>query len=287
MARPLRIELAGALYHVTSRGNARQAIFLDDDDRRLFLHRLGQVVRARRWRCVAWCLMTNHYHVVVETPRPDLSRGMQRLNATYSQGFNARHERTGHVLQGRFAAVLVERESHWLELARYVVLNPVRAGMVRWPEEYPWSSLRATLGLEPLPEWLEAAPLLAAFGSRARYLEFVRAGIGLDSPWSRLRGVLLGSDEFVERMAPRLDPGATEREVPRRQRLASRPSLEALLPPAIGADRALRNARIRQVLRSGDFSAAEVGRHLGLHYSTISRIAANPSGGARGTAATG
>jgi REP element-mobilizing transposase RayT len=272
MARPLRIELPGALYHVTSRGNARQAIFLDDADRRSFLHRLGRVVQAHGWRCLAYCLMPNHYHLFVETPRADLSRGMQKLNATYSQGFNARHERVGHVLQGRFSAILVERESHLLEVARYVVLNPVRAGIVASPEAYPWSSLRAVLGLDPAPAWLASDALLAGFGSASHYLEFVRAGRGASAPWSRLRGPVLGSDAFVERTA--LDPGRAPREVPRRECRGPRLSLDVLLPARVRSDRELRNAAIRQLLLSADFSAAEVGRHLGLHYSTISKIVA-------------
>lgn len=274
MARPLRIEFAGALYHVTSRGNAREPIFLDDGDRHAFLERLAEVVDRHRWLCHAYCLMTNHYHLLVETPAADLSRGMHLLNGVYSQRFNVRHERVGHVLQGRFTAILVERESHHFELARYVVLNPVRAGIVRAPEEYRWSSLRATVGLDPAPPWLATGALLVGFGSRARYLAFVRAGIGLASPWTRLRGVLLGSDEFVARLAPRIDPKAAEAEIPRDQRLGSRPSLESLFPPAVCSNRRLRNARIRDLARSGRFSVAEVGRHLGLHYSTVSRIAA-------------
>jgi putative transposase len=277
MARPLRIELPGALYHITSRGNARQAIFFDDDDRRLFLHRLGAVVRTHGWRCRAYCLMPNHYHLLVETPRPNLSRGMQRLNATYSQGFNARHDRVGHVLQGRFSAILVERDSHLLEVSRYVVLNPVRAGLVDSAEAYAWSSLRATIGLEPAPGWLAAVDLLAGFGSAASYLTFVQAGRGAAAPWAGRRGPALGSAAFVERVIPRLDPGAGPREVPRRERRASRPPLDVMLPAAIRADRPRRNARIRELLRSAEFSAAEIGRHLGLHYSTISKIAAGPA----------
>ena len=140
MARPLRIEFEGALYHVTSRGNARQAIFLDDEDRERFLERLGKVVDRFGWLCHAYCLMTNHYHLLLETPAANLSRGMQLLNGTFTQAFNRRHGRVGHVLQGRFKGILVEKESHLLELARYVVLNPVRAGVVRHPREYGWSS---------------------------------------------------------------------------------------------------------------------------------------------------
>jgi putative transposase len=279
MARPLRIAYPGALYHLTSRGNARQPIFLDDGDRRLFLHHLGEVVGRSRWRCRAFCLMTNHYHLLVETPEANVSRGMQRLNSLYSQGFNARHERVGHVLQGRFTGILVEQEEHELELARYVVLNPVRASLVAGPEEYPWSSLRATLGLDPCPEWLDAGSLRAAFGSRARYLEFVRAGIGRAAPWSLLRGVLLGSDEFVARLAPHVDPRLVAGELPREQRLGARPSLEVLLTDEVIASRRRRNEAIRELAHSGRYSMAEIARHLGLHYSTVSRIVGGAVGG--------
>lgn len=143
MARPLRIEYPGALYHLTSRGNARASIYADDRDRRRFLDVLGEVVESYRWCCHAYCLMPNHYHLVVDTPLANLSRGMRQLNGLYTQRYNRRHSRVGHVFQGRFKGILVERESHMLELARYVVLNPVRAGIVGAPEDYAWSSLRA------------------------------------------------------------------------------------------------------------------------------------------------
>lgn len=275
MARPLRIEFAGALYHVTSRGNARQPIFLDDSDRRRFLEQLGDVVVRHRWECHAYCLMTNHYHLLLGTLEPDLSRGMRRLNGSYAQWFNLRHERVGHVLQGRFTGIVVERESHLLELARYVVLNPVRAGVCASPEQYPWSSLPATLGLAPMPPWLDPGPLLGQFGSRSRYLEFVRKGVGAGSPWAELRGVLIGSDPFVDDLAARLRDKTVDPEVPREQRMWLRPSLPDLFPPEARSSRRARNSRIRELTRSGQFTAAEISRFLGLHHSTVSRIAAD------------
>src|SRR6185369_14352378 len=129
MARPLRLEFEGALYHVTSRGNERSPIFRDDRDRTKFLEILGSIASVSRWAVHAYCLMGNHYHLLLETPRPNLSAGMQRINGRYTQWFNRRHRRAGHLLQGRFKAILVERDPHLLELCRYVVLNPVRAGM--------------------------------------------------------------------------------------------------------------------------------------------------------------
>jgi len=277
MARPLRIEFPGALYHVTSRGNARGLIFLDDVDRKEFLWRLGGVVREHRWLCHAYCLMTNHFHLLVETPEANLSRGMRRLNGGYSQHFNRRHERVGHLLQGRFNGILVEHDSHLLELARYVVLNPVRAGMAVAPEDYRWSSLRVTLGLAPTPPWLATGALLGRFGSRARYLEFVREGVGRDSPWAGLRGAVLGSEAFVERLSGRLDVSAGETEFPRRERLAHREPLTAHFTPDVARVRSLRNDRIRTLVQSGHYTAAEIGRHLGLHYSTVSRVLASRS----------
>jgi len=129
MARPLRIEYEGGLYHVTARGNAGADIYLEDSDRERFLEILGNSVERFRWICHAYCLMDSHYHLLVETPEPNLSRGMQYLNGVYTQWFNRQRRRYGHLFQGRFKSVVVEKESYLLELARYIVLNPVRAGL--------------------------------------------------------------------------------------------------------------------------------------------------------------
>jgi REP element-mobilizing transposase RayT len=274
MARPLRIEFPGALYHLTSRGNARAAIFLGDDDRNRFLRLLGEAILKFRWRCYAYCLMTNHYHLVVETAEPNLSRGMRQLNGLYTQGFNRTHARVGHVLQGRYHGILVERETHLLELTRYLVLNPVRAGIVTAAEEYPWSSFRATLGLTAVPVWLAVDGIRAMFDSRARYFDFVRAGVGAPSPWTGLRGAVLGTDPFVAALGDRLGPVAFASEHPRRERLVARESLSERLPVDEISDREVRNARIQEVARRPEYTLAEIGRHLGLHYSTISRIVA-------------
>ena len=147
MARPLRIEFEGAFYHITARGNARQDIFLGDEDRVGFLAVLAGVVDRFGWICHEYRLMSNHYHLLIETPEANLSNGMRQLNGVYTQAFNRRHGWVGHVLQGRFKSILVEKESHLLELARYVVLNPVRANMVRYARQWKWSSYRT---LRPL-----------------------------------------------------------------------------------------------------------------------------------------
>ena len=273
MARPLRIEFPGAVYHVTSRGNARAPIFLGNGDRHLFLDTLSGVVEQHGWLCHAYCLMTNHYHLLLETPGANLSRGMRELNGLYAQCFNRRNDRVGHVFQGRFKGILVQRESHLLELARYIVLNPVRAGMECAAEDYRWSSLRATLGLVPPPPWLALDALLEPFGSPTRYRDFVREGLGAGSPWGKLRGPLLGSDQFRRRMCQHLGEGAAQREVPRRERLVWREPLEKLFPPQVIQDRTLRNEQIREARRRRGYTLTELARHLGLHYGTVSRIA--------------
>ena len=146
MTRPLRIEFAGALYHITSRGDRRETIYEDDADREAFLSVLAEVVERQNWVCHAYCLMGNHYHLVVETVEGNLSQGMRQLNGVYTQASNRRHQRTGHLFQERFKGVLVDKDAYLLELSRYVVLNPVRAGMVERPEQWPWSSHRAMMG---------------------------------------------------------------------------------------------------------------------------------------------
>jgi len=151
MARPIRLEFSGALYHVTARGNARQDIYVDDKDRRYFLETLSYCTKTYHWQCHAYCLMSNHYHLLIETGDANLSKGMRHLNGVYAQYFNTRHKRVGHLLQGRFKAILVEKESYLLELARYIVLNPVRARMLHSASGWPWSSYRPTAGLAEIP----------------------------------------------------------------------------------------------------------------------------------------
>ncbi len=226
VSRPLRLEHAGALWHVTARGNERRPIFRDDADRREFLDVLARVVTLFRWRLHAWVLMGNHYHLLLETPEPTLSRGMRQLNGSFTQRFNRRHGRVGHLFQGRFHSVLVEKDSHLLELARYVVLNPVRAGLSKTAAGWPWSSFRATAGLERPPAWLETRATLEAFGTqRGRALERYRAFVSDGhrsryDPWEQVQGqIYLGGDRFREEAAARLKDKSVSREVPGTQRL--------------------------------------------------------------------
>ena len=229
MARPLRLEYEGAVFHVTARGNALQPIFRDDVDRHRFLHLLGEEIEQQRWRCYAYCLMNNHYHLLLETPEGQLSAGMRRLNGTYTQWFNRRHKRVGHVLQGRFKSILVDKDNYLLELCRYIVLNPVRARTVTKPQDWPWSSFRATTGSLSAPSWLDVAEVLRLFNrtrvvAQQAYRKFVREGIQQDSPWEQVRGqIFLGDEAFLSKMT-RLVKGRRLTNVPRAQRQPNRPS---------------------------------------------------------------
>jgi len=206
MARPLRLEFDGALYHVTSRGNAREDIFDDDIDRKAFLEILAKVVSRFNWLCHAYCLMNNHYHLVIETPDANLSKGMRQLNGVYTQVYNRRHRSVGHLFQGRYKAILVQKESHLLAVCRYVVLNPVAAKAVARVEQWKWSSYGATAGIGKVPSWLTVDWVLGQFG-RSRYSavrhyrRFVREGLGRRSIWEGLTAqVLLGEEEFAEKL---------------------------------------------------------------------------------------
>jgi REP element-mobilizing transposase RayT len=274
MARPLRVEFEGALYHVTSRGDRREPICDDDEDRIAFLAILGRVVGDFNWICHAWCLMTNHYHLVVETPDGNLAKGMRQLNGVYTQCSNRRHGRIGHLFQGRYKAILVDEEAYLLEVARYVVLNPVRAGMVQAPGEWQWSSYRAMAGVEPAPDWLEVDALLARFGSertraQRRYAEFVAEGMGAPSLWQGLRGqIYLGDERFVRRMQARLDAEAGEDvNVPKVQRRPPAPALASIAARHKGRDQAVLAAH-----DTGQYSYQQIAEHFGVHFTTVGRI---------------
>jgi REP element-mobilizing transposase RayT len=167
MARAPRLQIEGGVYHVTARGNRRQTIFTDDRDRMRFLALLNEVAGRLDWSGHAYCLMPNHFHLLVETPGRTLSRGLQRLNGSYAQWFNWRHGLSGHLFQGRFHSVLVETDAHLLELSRYAVQNPVRARLCDSPADWPWSSCRAMLGLARPADFLAVDRVLAHFGHDA------------------------------------------------------------------------------------------------------------------------
>lgn len=168
-----RLQIAGGLYHVMSRGNERAEIFLDDFDYAEFLRRLSKVVEGFEWLCHGFCLMPNHYHLLVETPEPNLSGGMMVLNGSYARYFNWRYSRVGHVFQGPYRDRLIKREPHLIELCRYIALNPVRAKLVDDPADWPWTSYRALAGLERAPSYLEVDRIRSFFGGPHGFRDFV------------------------------------------------------------------------------------------------------------------
>lgn len=236
MSRPIRIEYPGALFHVYSRGNAKQKIFLWDSDREIFLDLLGKSVEKFRWIVTAYALMPNHFHLAVQLTTETLSRGMEWLLGEYARTFNRRHARVGHLFASRFKASLVEKESYLLELARYVVLNPVRAGIVDRPEQYRWSSHQAVMGQVPTPTWLASDVLLQQFAphtnhARAVYEAFVNAAIGRESDlWKNLVAkAYLGSDEWLREVRQQIDRRPRSSEHPRAQRVIGALPISAII----------------------------------------------------------
>ena len=268
MSRPLRIEFSGALYHVTFRGDGREDIYLDDLDRQAFLDILASVCDRYNWVVHAYCLMSNHYHLLIETPEANLSQGMRQLNGVYTQRFNRNHSRVGHVFQGRYKAILVQKDTYLLELARYIVLNPVRARMVRQARKWVWSSYLMTAGLKIAPPWLAVDWLLSAFSNNRRdaterYKQFVMEGKNQPSPWEQLRNqIYLGDEAFIEEMQCKMPVDQKLEEVPAVQKRQLPKPLNYYVEKYSGRDEAILKA-----YQSGGYSLKEVGEYFGLHYS--------------------
>lgn len=271
MARPLRLEFAGALYHVTSRGDHQEDIFLCDDDRKEWLEVLGIVCSRFNWVVHTYCQMTNHYHLLLETADGNLSGGMRQLNGLYTQRFNRRHGLAGHLFQGRYKAILVQKETYLLELTRYVVLNPLRANMVKSLEDWRWSSYPFFMEQETPPPWLDTEWLLSQFGSQRSaaitgYRQFVMAGKGLPSPLEKTRHqLLLGDDAFAERHRQTKDSEAL-REVSKAHRRSVALTLNEYRERHPNKDEAMAQAYL-----SGAYTMEEIGRYFGVHYMTVSR----------------
>ncbi|MEO6421222.1 MAG: transposase [Candidatus Nitrotoga sp.] len=271
MTRPLRLEYSGALYHVTSRGDRREDIYLDDVDREEWLQVLGHVCSRYNWVVHTYCLMTNHYHFLVETVDGNLSKGMRQLNGLYTQRFNSRHGLSGHLYQGRYKAILIQKENYLLELSRYVVLNPLRADMVKKLEDWPWSSYLATINVVGKPEWLDVDWLLGQFGKQRKsaikaYVKFVMEGKGLPSPLDQTRHqLLLGDDNFVGQYKQNKKPEAL-REISKVHRRVLALSLDEYKQ-----NHPSRNEAMARAYLSGAYSMAEIGKYFGVHYMTVSR----------------
>jgi REP element-mobilizing transposase RayT len=284
MARPLRIEFPDALYHVTSRGDRREAIFTDDSDRAQFLTLLGETCERFDAAVLAWCLMGNHYHLVLNTRAANLSQLMRHLNGVYTQRFNRRHGKVGHVFQGRFKAILVDRDAYLLAVCRYVDLNPVRAGLVAAPQDWAWSSCRALTGRAQAPPWLDTRLLHALLVpeqgpggdplrlAQQRYAEALRAGRDATLwPGALRQQVYLGSEDFVQRMQARATapaPSLAEAQVPRRQRAAP-VTLQQWLDTAPSREQALLWAHQR-----GGMTLTAMAAEIGLSLGRVSQLVA-------------
>jgi len=277
MSRPLRIEYAGAVYHVTSRGNEKKPVFKDNHDRDTFLNTLQHVNKRYNWICHAYCLMTNHYHLLIETPDGNLSLGMRQLNGVYTQLFNKYHGRNGHLFQGRFKAILIQKDSHLLEVCRYVVLNPVRANMVEAAEAWKWSSYSATAGKAAPHPCLTTDWVLGQFSGKrgkaeSEYRQFISWGIG-EKIWHQVRGqALLGEDDFVDKLADHLRRYKDIPEIPRSQRYADRPALEKLFGGDVSTNVRKRRGAVKKAVEQYGYSLRQIAAHLDLHDSSVSRI---------------
>ena len=275
MARPIRLEFAGAIYHVTTRGDEGSDVFIDDQDRLQFLAVLSEVVSRTGWLVHAYVLMDNHYHLLIETPTDNLSRGMRQLNGVYTQRFNSTHGSGGRVFQGRFKAVLVEREPYLLELCRYIVLNPLRLKAVKNISRYRWSSYRATAGEVKAPAWLKTDWVLSHFGrssnvAQRKYAEYVEAGVKLPSPLSKVKAqVLLGSTTFVKKMKQRL---LSKADLKRVKKQPGRQKLNALFTMSVRKDKSLRNEAIRRAYQEYGYTMAAIADAAQIHFSTVSKV---------------
>jgi len=298
MARPLRILFADAHYHVTCRGNERKAIFRDDTDRSVFLDKLQTSLQIYGVRLHAYVMMNNHFHLMVETPKGNLSEFMRHFNISYTAAFNRRHHRVGHLYQGRYKAILIDKDSYLLELSRYVHVNPVRVRsyqgettrqQIRRLEQYVWSSLSGYLHSNSKQSWVSYDTVLSYVGgSRKRYGEFVAEGLrgGYSTPWEKLEGqVVLGRQDFVERVKRKIKVRGSRREQPAVRHFEAK-ELKAVLREVARyfrlreekltgkrtGHRDERAVAMELMYRYGGVSQAEIGRVLGnLDYTAVSR----------------
>lgn len=276
MSRPVRIEFPGAHYHVTSKGVQDKPVYLDNEDRIAFLSVLETVVSRFGWLLHSYVLMNSHYHLIVECPKANLSKGMRQLNGVYTQHFNRRHEIEGSLFQGRFKSVLFEAKTYLLPLCRHVVLNPVRVGASSSAQTYRWSNHRVTGGATKKSTFLHTSAILDSFGRSAKdaqikYKEYVKAGVNVESPLlERSHQVLLGSPKFISQMQPILDGEKLAKRGPKRA--SRRRSLPVLFKKVDNLSKSERNSLIKHAHIEHAYTLMEIGDFLGLHYTTVSKV---------------
>jgi putative transposase len=285
MARPLRIQFPGAFYHVTSRGNERKAIFRNDQDRQKFLSYLESARERYGAKIYIYCLMENHYHLLLETPRGNLAQILHHLNGAYTTYHNLKRRRSGHLFQGRYRALLVEMETYCQELSRYIHLNPVRAELVKAPEDYRWSSYPAYIGLKRKPFWLETSLILSYFSpdesvAQRKYREFVEEVVEISNrnPLEEVfASTFLGSENFIDRIWKRKRglTGQDSRNIPALKFLAEKPSLSAIkeaVERTFGSSGRLSKKFGLYISRQkGGYALKEIGRFYGMKEAAVSQ----------------
>jgi putative transposase len=286
VSRPLRIEYPGAFYHVTSRGNERRTVFQSNRDREKYLsylelahERYGAVIHV-------YCLMGNHYHLLLETPKGNLSKILQYINGAYTTYFNIKRSRSGHLFQGRFKGILVDKDEYYKELSRYIHLNPVRVGMVEAPLEYPWSSYRYFVGRDKKPKWLTTEFVLGDFGGEGgrgfkKYREYVERGVNqeFDNPLKKvIVSTFLGGNEFIDRIKLEYLEGKEidRRDLPALKKILMGPSLELIeraVIKRVGRGHPLfRKICIYLGYQRSGLNLREIGEYFGMQRSAVSQL---------------
>lgn len=295
MGRPLRIEYPGALYHITSRGNERKEIFLDEEDRLKFLAILEDYHDRYGILIHSYVLMDNHYHLILETPKGNLVQVMQGINGGYTGYFNRRYKRFGHLFQGRYKGILVDKDNYLVGLSRYVHLNPVRALMVNRPEEYKWSSYPGYIARGREAAWVEYAWVLSKFGNdirkcREKYRRYVEEGLkeGIEAtPLKAVRGqVVLGVEDFVEKIKRMLKGKELSSDILERKKFMTLPNPGDVIKEVAKAfgtdeeqikekgrkDNTARKAAIYFMQRYSGLSNEEIGKIFGgIHFTAVSK----------------
>ena len=283
MGRPLRIEYPGAFYHVTSRGNEKKDVFKSHQDREKFLLYLKSASERYGASIHVYCLMSNHYHLLLETPEGNLSQIMRHINGAYTNYFNTKRQRAGHLFQGRYKAILIEKDTYALELSRYIHLNPMRAGMVQMPVEYRWSSYQSYLGLTARPDWLRTADLLGYFTGEERkkqasYRSFVESNDGEEEKGrlSAVVGTIMGSHEFIAGIEEKyLKEKLTTADFPDMRKIACRWSLTEIIETVKGITgqegRLARKLSIYMCHRYSGARLKEIGELFGIGAAGVSQ----------------
>ncbi len=293
MSRPLRIEFEGAYYHILSRGNERRDIFSDKDDRFLFLESLGNMSERFEVDVYAYVLMDNHYHLLLKTNKPNISKSMQWFGVTYTRRYNNKHKRSGHLFQGRFKSFLIENDQYLMLLSGYIHRNPLRAGIVRRLVDYPWSSYPAYAYGKKSSEWLLTRPILSLFDAKDKHIAYRKMVQSYSREEARIwedfsHGLFLGSQKFVDRIKSKYLSENPDIEIPQRRQVLRDANPEKILMKAArilkcDTDIFLRSSRIsdsdkinRDLLiyllwSTGWYSNQEIGNLFGLGYSSISR----------------